>query len=199
MSQRASIQDAINMFTSYKGTLRRVAVIGDNDTFESILSQSRVVRYIGNRPEYDIGDVANKTVEMVGIGNSPVISISHNEKAINAFYKMFSHNISGIAVIKTKNNKLIGNISLSDIKAIGADAEMASKLILTAKEFVKQQTSDDYPKLMVVTPHDKFMNVFWHLRSKWIHRVYVINNEEERECMSVITLYDILKMYEKKK
>lgn len=198
ISQRSSIQDAINLFASYKGTLRRVAVIGDDDKFESVLSQSRIVRYIGNRPEYDIGDITNKTVEMVGIGKSPVISIDQKDKAINAFYRMFSLNISGIAVTK-KNGKLVGNISLSDLRAIGKDAEMTSKMSLTAKEFVQQQAMDDYPKLMVVTPNEKFLSVFWHLRSKWIHRVYVINNEEKRICMKVITLYDILKMFETKK
>lgn len=197
ISKKSTIQEAIDLFTRFNGTLNRVAVLDENGIFESILTQSRIVRYIGNRPDYDIGDIKQKTVEEIGIGNAPVVSVDKDEIVMNAFKKMYHARISGIAVIK-EDNKLLGNISLSDLKAIGPNAEMASKFKLTAKEFIMQNEMDSFPKLVVVKRSELFQNVFWNLRSAWTHRIYVIDDEENRRCLKVITIFDILKMFSSK-
>lgn len=187
-----TIQQAIDILS--KNSVKRLAILDENGCFESVLSQSRLVRYLGNRPECDLGEIAQTMVGASNIGSSPVLTIRKDEKALTAFLTMLNNDIGGIAIVNSKD-KVIGNISISDLRAIGTEGELCRKFTLTCEEFIIQNSTH---RLVTVVPSDRFLSVLWHLRSRWVHRVYLISDEEKKECLRVIAVSDVLNFFKDK-
>jgi CBS-domain-containing membrane protein len=73
-----------------------------------------------------------------------VISVSEDDKALDAFYLMVERDIQGLAVID-KEGKLVGNLSIRDLKIIGPDVEMFWRLQQTVKNFLVKVTAELLP------------------------------------------------------
>ena len=49
----------------------------------SVLTQSRVVRWLANRSEWVMGDIATMSVDDFRLGYRDVVTVNHNDQAIN--------------------------------------------------------------------------------------------------------------------
>jgi len=103
--------------------------------------------------------------------------------------------VSGLAVVDS-DGKLVGNISLRDLKGIHPDAKIFWRLWNTVKIF-KEKAITDYPppnaipSSVFVTPADSLMKVVEKMALHHIHRVYVVDENQKPE--RVISQTDVLR------
>lgn len=119
-----------------------------------------------------------------------VHTINQTDKAINAFNKMVNEKVSAVAIVDD-DGVLTGNISIRDLRGVGADGENFRRLFDTVKVF-KQKTRQAYPRQApythysskhvphggyFVTPTDSLESVLDLMNDGNIHRVYVCTSE----------------------
>lgn len=174
--------------------LHRIPVIDQNRKLVNIITQSQVLKFIHDNMNI-LGTVRNKPVTQFPTYNTHVHVINENEKAIDAFKLMTSHHVSGMAVINDQG-KLVGNISLRDLKAIASDGRFFWRLYQTVKNFLQKikrefQEKDGRPKSVVVaTSSDTLEDVIKKIVQNGIHRVFIV--DENHKPTGVISLKDIL-------
>jgi len=90
--------------------------------------------------------------------------------------------------------KLIGNISASDIKLIGSEASLMSRLFVSTEEFLKyipEPKDAVVPGPYCVTPTTTFEELLTKMVMLRIHRLYVINHSS-KVPIGVISFSDVL-------
>jgi len=116
-----------------KGARRAVVVDRDYGSVTSMITQSRLIGYIGlinaSFPEHAM------SVEELKLGRSPVVCVSEDQMAFTAFTLMKEKNVSGVAVVDNEG-KLIGNISSTDLKLVGFDMSYFEFLGRSVKEYL---------------------------------------------------------------
>ncbi|KAK9829547.1 hypothetical protein WJX72_006411 [[Myrmecia] bisecta] len=97
----------------------RVALYSKEGCITNIVSQSDVVRFLFEHVD-ELGPLADKTVSELGWAPRPVIHVTPESPAIEVMSMMDERNISAVAVVD-KDKKLLGNFSISDLRAIVAE------------------------------------------------------------------------------
>lgn len=186
----APIQDAINMMAT---GIYRLAVYSEIG-LESVLSQSRLVRWLTNRPEKELGSLTSQRVMTLPIGSESVIKINQNTSLIDALMTIKNKNISGVAVVDEKDT-IVGNVSMSDIKSIGSRGEFIKVLNIPCKEFIMSKIEGHpIPRIVSVKESATLNEVLEMVKHTHVHRVYILS--DNNTIKRVITLTDILKLFE---
>ncbi|KAJ3210341.1 cell separation during budding [Clydaea vesicula] len=102
-----------------------------SNKFIGVLSQSTVSAFIASK------FAGEKTVQELGLVAGGVISITQDNTVLDALHTMHTHSISSVAIIdRTKGyERLLGNISMSDIKEILGDKGGYKHLFTNSFEF----------------------------------------------------------------
>jgi len=188
-----SLFHAIEILARERG-LHRVPVIDENRKLINIITQSQLVQFLHEHLNM-IGEKKNKTIEMVPDALKSVFHVHEDQLAIEAFKMMTEHALSGVAIVDS-DGKLVGNISLVDLKAISPDGRMFHRLYQTAKNFIlkirkEYAEKDGRPRSVVfVKPTDTLETAIRVLAEHKIHRVYVV--DDEHKPIGIISLKDIL-------
>lgn len=173
--------------------LHRVPVIDESRKLITIITQSQIVDILSKNLDI-IGDKKNKTVNLTDNYFEDVFSVGEDSIAMDAFKLMVEKNVSGLAVVD-KEGKLVGNISLRDLKAMSTDARLFWRLYQTVHNFllkIRHEDSGDRPRTIVtVKPTDTLETVIKKLAENKIHRVYIV--DEAKKPQGVISLKDVLK------
>jgi CBS domain-containing protein len=141
-----------------------------------------------------MGDIATATVEDTKLGFCDLVTINKNERALNAFMKLYSYNLSGLAVVDNTDT-VIGNISVSDLKDIGYTASMFKRLNVTSGTFLNRKIEGgNLPKLVSANRNSTIKEVLEMYKNNDIHRVYVVTAEFHKP-LGVITLSDMLGLF----
>lgn len=192
INENASVQTAINIMS--QTNLTRLAVTDQEGHLTSVLTQTRLVRYLSNRTN-EIGPIANIPIERLGLGNNPVIGIKHTEPAINAFLKIYQYNIGGVAVFNDED-KIIGNISISDLKDVGFSLDMFRKMFVKAKQFLYRKIEGaDVPRVVWVSKKSDITEILIKFRQHWIHRIYMLD-PNTRKAVDVISASDMISVFD---
>jgi len=141
----------------------RIPVIDDDKHVINYITQSRVVELIAENLNHFRSRV-EKTVEVLNIGLRNVISINEDNTAIEAFIKMHENKVSGIAVVDT-DNKLVGSLSVSDLKYILID-EIFEGLAESAMDFVahcRQQNTHEFSPSISVEKNYYIRENYWKI------------------------------------
>lgn len=189
--EEASVQTAINAMS--ETGLARLAVTDSQGNLVSMLTQTRLVRYLSNRIS-EMGPISKFPLRQFGLGKSPVVSIKDTEPAINAFLKIYQFNIGGVAVLDT-DGRVIGNISITDLKDMGYSLDMFRKMFIPALEFINRKIEGaDIPKVVWVTKDSEIQEVFHLFRTHWIHRVYLVDKNTKRP-IDVVSASDLINVF----
>lgn len=95
--------------------IHRVVVMDDNLAQPlGIITQTDVLQYLSTSCLALMTPIKDKTIQQLNLGTRNVIEMSSSALAIHAFYLMFFHKVSAVAI--TENEKMIGNLSVSDIR-----------------------------------------------------------------------------------
>jgi len=169
--------------------IHRIGILKEK-TLVGILTQSKLLEFFFKHDFLtDIGNIAVSTVGQLRLGYRKVHSITLETKVISAFRAMIENHVSGLAVLH--DNEIVGNISASDIKELGFEFNLFSRLFVSIKEFF----GENMKPLQSVTPQTKFKDVVTLFLKNKVHRVYVV---DEKDVVGVITPSDILKCFQTK-
>lgn len=188
----------------------RLGVLKPNThKLDTILTHSMFISWIRqNKTKLGfLRDVRVRDIIEEEEGKRPLITIKESQKAINAFNKMASEKVQGLAVVDD-DGLLVGGISIRDLRDVGADGSNFYRLFNSIKEF-KKQAREDFPRLaprthysnkqvprrgLYVLPHDNFETVIDKMYDGNIHRVFVCEDTNNPVPIAVISQHDMLKL-----
>ena len=81
-----------------------------------------------------------------------VLSVKEDDTAIVAFELMVMNNVQGVAVVDSEG-KLVGNVSIRDLKIVGPDVSMFWRLQQSVKNFLVKGPSSHAPPPLIPPPH----------------------------------------------
>lgn len=127
--------------TRTRRVVHRLALFDSTGHITNIISQSDIVRYLHKRKEQLGDELLLETVDALGMGASPVISVTPETAAIDAMALMNEKEISALAVVD-KNGRLIGNFSITELRTIMS--EHFGSLALPVGEFLALEHGTEY-------------------------------------------------------
>lgn len=194
INEENSVADTMRFLVT--NNLREVAITKDDGQLVGIITQYTIVNWLANINPTKIGELAEMSIEAFKLGFKEVVTIPETSTVLQAFLKIYSSNISGVAV-NNGEGKLIGNISISDLKDIGSEADKFSKLFIEVKKFIQ---SRDYgkkvPNLVFVTPTKSIKELLQQFKTYGIHRVYIVQNDSVHAPVGIINSTDVVSFFE---
>jgi len=175
-----------NLINNYfKWRIHRAPVI-INNKITGYVTQSDVVAFLAQNLE-SLGPVVNKNLKELGLDVGPVFSVLKGKPLIEAFSGITESKFTGLAIID-EQDKLINNISASDLKGVTKDTFWKLDLPI-------EQVLGDKKKVPPLTcrPTDVLGSVLQRLADCRVHRIYVVDTEHRPQ--NVITLTTIMKVF----
>ncbi|XWS64297.1 hypothetical protein CRYUN_Cryun06bG0174100 [Craigia yunnanensis] len=134
------------------------------------------------------------------ITSDEVISIQSDDLVLEAFKRMRDNQVGGLPVVEGPRNKIVGNVSIKDIRHLLLKPELFSNLRqLTVKDFMNTVVSigQEFGRLtppITCKVDSTLASVIQSLATKLVHRIYVVA-ENENEVIGVITLRDVISCF----
>jgi CBS domain-containing protein len=184
----SSLYSVIELLAKHK--VHRVPVIDLQGRVSNLLTQSSVLSYLAAHLD-KLGSVTEQTVAELLLGHKDVITIGVNGRAIDAFKIMTDRGISAVGVVD-EEGKLVGNISVRDIRVVAGDARLIQRLYLGVREFIYKINSE---RIDIINPaiacsaKDTYGLVVQKLAASRVHRIYVVENHVP---IGLISLSDAL-------
>lgn len=200
----SSMLSVLLLLSKYR--LRNVPVIEPGKpSIKNFITQSAVVQgleqckgrdwfdYIAARPISDFG--------LPFMSSKEVISVKGSDLILEAFKHMKEHKIGGVPVVEDSSQKLIGKISIRDVRYLLLQPELFSSF--------RKLTVMDYTKIIATTPQvetgkisplvkckrdSSLGSVIESLASNHVHRIYVVAGEDDT-VVGVITLRDVISCF----
>eukprot|EP01121_Diplochlamys_sp_Union-15-3_P016620 TRINITY_DN5691_c0_g1_i2.p1 TRINITY_DN5691_c0_g1~~TRINITY_DN5691_c0_g1_i2.p1 ORF type:complete len:341 (+),score=50.05 TRINITY_DN5691_c0_g1_i2:86-1108(+) len=171
--------------------LHRIPVVDDNRKLVNLITQSQMISFINaNLPI--LGDKKNKPLSQC-LHSKKVITIAETKAALDAFTLMTENSLSGLPVVNS-DGKLVGNISLRDLKAIREDGHMFWRLYQSVSTFlmrVKNEFYKDRPNSLVTVAEDNTLqDAITKMAEHKIHRVYIVDSNDKP--LYVITISEVM-------
>lgn len=167
----------------------RVALM-DKEKVVAILTQSNLLDFLfSNRLWSELGNIARHTVWDLKLGIRPVHSVTTSITVYSAYRKLIDEKVSALAVLGARG-KLIGTLSVRDIKKMGYDMELFDGLFDTVGELLnRKMTAESEPVTAYLdTQFSEILKVF---HEKKVHHVFVADNKNS--LLGIITPPDIFR------
>eukprot|EP01080_Neovahlkampfia_damariscottae_P012638 gene12638-6542_t len=171
--------------------MHRIPVINNEKVLVNLISQTQLVEYI-NENIQKVGTISAKPVKLFKDSMKKVYTIPENKLAMEAFVRMKTHNVTGIAVVNNKH-EITGVLTLKDLKIIANDDKLFQKLYLNVTNFIKELEKKDKkrPRSPVVCDGKTTLEeVVKTLCDKHVHRLFITN--EENKPIGVVGLKEVL-------
>lgn len=202
VTQNNSMLCILLLLSKYR--LRNVPVIESGKPgLKNYITQSAIVQGLERCRGRDWFDcIAARPISDLGLpfmSCHDVISIQSEELILEAFKKMRDNHIGGLPVVEGPRKRIVGNISIRDIRYLLLTPELFSNF--------RKLTVMDFIKIVVTLPEDvgrlappftcrlesTLGSVINSLASKSVHRIYVVAGDEE--VVGVITLRDVISCF----
>ncbi|XP_027907074.1 SNF1-related protein kinase regulatory subunit gamma-1-like [Vigna unguiculata] len=187
-----------------KYRLRNVPVIEpDKPDMVNFITQSAVVQGLERCKGRDWFDcIADKCISDLGLpfmSTAEVISIQSNELVLEAFKQMRDNKIGGLPVVEGPGKKIVGNVSIRDIRYLLLSPEITNFRKLTVIDFLERivssslQTGNASHEPITCKLDSTLQSVIHTLASQSIHRIHVVDGQDE--LVGVITLRDVISCF----
>lgn len=182
---------------AHEPDLLRIPIV-DRDTRQmyNLVTISQYGRWL-HQNIASLGTIKDKPLSLFTVPlTKKVVSVSEDDIAITAFQKMIDENVTGVAVVN-EAGRLMGALSMRDIKIISHDARLFWRLNQTVHNFLlklrsEYQEKHSRPQRVVSADlEDTLANVVEQLATERIHNVFIINNHREKKLIGVVNLKDI--------
>jgi CBS domain-containing protein len=131
----APLKVALRLMATHE--IHRVPIVDEEGHLISILTQSSIISQIYHN--LSIFSDSHKTVGELGLGyKAKIVAARSTQIAGAAFTTARDHKVSGLAVVDDQN-KLVGNISVSDLKTIGYNGQLFKRLFLDVAAFINNR------------------------------------------------------------
>jgi len=181
-----TLQAAVNLICHWK--VHRVPLVDINGTLQHIFSQSYLVKVLSKFIQ--LFPFVNKTVADLALGiKEHVITVPKSSLVKDAFEVMRDKNISGVGVLD-KTGKLVGVLSVSDLRLIGYNADIFDKLYLKVSKFLKLIGQN---RLVVIDATATVGRIAQIFITTGVHRIFVVTDGRP---VGVISLYDFILLFD---
>ncbi|KAH7570145.1 hypothetical protein ACOSP7_018114 [Xanthoceras sorbifolium] len=199
----SSMLTVLLLLSKYR--LRNVPVIepGKPD-MKNFITQSAVIQGLEGCKGRDWFDcIAARPISDLGLpfmSSGEVISIQSDEVILEAFKRMRDNQIGGLPVVEGPQKKIVGNVSIRDIRHLLLKPELFSNFRhLTVRDFMNTVVSTTRDSGKVMPPitcklESTLGSVIHSLASRSVHRIYVVADKED-EVVGVITLRDVISCF----
>ncbi|KAG5226677.1 SNF1-related protein kinase regulatory [Salix suchowensis] len=202
VATNSSMLSILLLLSKYR--LRNVPVIEPgNPDIQNFITQSAIVQGLEGCKGRDWFDcIAAHPISNVGlpfVSADEVVSVQSDELILEAFKKMKDNEIGGLPVVEGPNKKIVGNLSIRDIRYLLLKPELFSSFRQhTVMDFMNTVVSTTEGSGRVTPPitckPDATLGSLVHaLASKSVHRIHVVNQSEE--VVGVITLRDVISCF----
>lgn len=184
----SSLYSVIELLAKHK--VHRVPVIDHQGRVSNLITQSSIVSFLAAHID-KLGNIAGQTVSSLLLGHKDVFTVGINARAIDAFKIMTDRDISAVGVVD-EEGRLIGNISVRDIRVVATDTRLLQRLYLGVREFIYKINStrvDIINPAIACSAADTYGLVVKKLAASRVHRIYVVDNHLP---VGVISLSDAL-------
>lgn len=201
----ASVWDALERL-GRDGAHSVVVMKEDGSGPEALYSQAAVLAYLFHHlPHFRV--IARKMVQQVGTFSQQVgtahkpLHVAEDAPLLEAFRLLRDQAVTGVMVV-SHGRKLIGVISATDVRMLGAHMERADRLLSSAGAFVhtvQKQNPLLLSKVVSCTPVDTVGMVMEKMLDNAVHRVFVVRTHhgmEEEVPVDVLAMRDILLLFQ---
>jgi len=166
----------------------RLPVSNGDGRVIGVISQSDLVK-MASENMHLLGNKINNTVEELGVVH-PVIAVRSTAKAIDVLSILFENRIHGVAVVDHSTNKLIANLSASDLR--GMRREDLGLFDKTVMEFLQSMNAKRGGMKSPVwcPPRSMLSQVITLLATQNVHRVFIA--DERQQVIGVVSLSDVI-------
>ncbi|KAB1994147.1 hypothetical protein E1A91_D13G083100v1 [Gossypium mustelinum] len=197
----SSMLSVLLLLSKYR--LRNVPVIEPgNPELQNYITQSAVVGGLEGCKGRDWFDcIAARPISDMGLpfmSSNEVISIQNDDLVLEAFKRMRDNHVGGLPVVEGPSKKIVGNVSIRDIRHLLLKPELFSNFRqLTVEDFISTVVSTGQEIGRVTTPitckvDSTLGSVIQCLATKRVHRIYIV---DENEVTGVITLRDVISCF----
>jgi CBS domain-containing protein len=175
VSDDRSLLDIVNVLVDMP-KLRRIPIVADNK-LKRIVTPMDIVKLLVSK---DLGKTGQLKVSDVNLhqGKAEIVKISKDATALEGFRLLETKNITGLAVVDDQN-KVVGSLSISDLKAIMYDASEFINLHLPVSDFirkVRQRDSLTPQGDISVTSQSTLSDVLNCFAKYQVHRVFIVDD-----------------------
>ncbi|KAB1994149.1 hypothetical protein ES319_D13G080100v1 [Gossypium barbadense] len=173
-----------------------------NPELQNYITQSAVVGGLEGCKGRDWFDcIAARPISDMGLpfmSSNEVISIQNDDLVLEAFKRMRDNHVGGLPVVEGPSKKIVGNVSIRDIRHLLLKPELFSNFRqLTVEDFISTVVSTGQEIGRVTTPitckvDSTLGSVIQCLATKRVHRIYIV---DENEVTGVITLRDVISCF----
>jgi CBS domain-containing protein len=188
----ASILDAAKAMIEKK--VHRIVVVDEKHKPVNMITLSRVIKLASVL--LDSIPQASKTLRELALGCQGVISVQHNSHVRAAFELMKEKKISSVGILDGEG-KLVGSLSISDIKLLGYDARFWELLTDSVESYLAglrlrdaSRTIPDEKDPIRCTPETTLASCVKMMTFYDIHRLFVVDNNQKP--LGVVSLEDAL-------
>ncbi|KAJ4973342.1 hypothetical protein NE237_006516 [Protea cynaroides] len=202
VATNSSMLSVLLLLSKYR--MRNVPVIETGKpNIKNYITQSAVIQGLRQCKGRDWFDcISGRPLSDLGLpfmSHNEVITVKSDELILEAFKRMKDHQIGGLPVVEGPQRKIVGNISMRDIRHLLLKPGLFSNFrLLTAKDFINTLSSTpEFGRAftpITCKPNALLSNVIETLASKSVHRVYVVA-AEENSVVGVITLRDVISCF----
>jgi len=164
-----------------RGT-HRIPVLTPDSQLVTILTQSSVLRFIEQNITL-LGEMADMPLEDMYLCNQYVLSLSEDDRAIDAFRLIKLAKVGAVAVLND-GGQLVGNCSAKDLKKISSNSRFLARLFRPLKDYL------DQPKLIIARRNETLATALHRIVKHELHRIYILDEEMKPE--GVLSLTDII-------
>jgi CBS domain-containing protein len=187
LSSEDVLKDALELIVE-KG-FERFGVQDLTGKLIGVVSQTKIISFLSERA--DVFEFSRKTVSELQLGYREVISVNQHELLKAAIEIILQMNIHGVGVVDDQG-KLVGNLSVSDLKIATSDEQLLQMFYLPTKQILAQQKQALIPSPICVQPGTTVEEVIEKFAITRVHRLYVL--DEKEELLGVITMSDLMSL-----
>ncbi|KAI4302136.1 hypothetical protein MLD38_037920 [Melastoma candidum] len=202
VSEESSMLSVLLLLSKYR--LRNVPVIQHGKPkIQNFITQSAVVQGLDSCRGKDWFDyIASTRLGDTGLpfmSSDKVVSIQSDGLILEAFKRMRDNRIGGLPVVTGQGKKIIGNVSIRDIRHLLLEPELFTNFRhLTVMDFMNVVHSKGGATLKMMPPitckpDTTLGDVIHTLASRSVHRIYVVSGDDE--VLGVITLRDVISCF----
>jgi len=172
--------------------IKRVPVVDDKSgKVVNIVSQSSIIQFL-NKHLKEISPIFENTIEEIGIGSTPVLTVSKETRAIDVFRMMDQHTRSGVAVVDTSGS-LLGYTSGPDLKLFIQTPSLGvlQLPIMSFLSKIRAQSIDISTPITTLNLHEPGTLMIGKLVATRSHRVFIVTNDYRPS--KVISIVDLLR------
>ncbi|KAG0175725.1 hypothetical protein DFQ30_000054 [Apophysomyces sp. BC1015] len=154
-----------------------------------LLSQTDIIRHIGNHPECIKGllDV-NATVRELGfLHRKALVTVPESQSALSVYHLMAEKNLGGMPIVDSDSGQFLGDLCLEDLP--GANLAEIDQLILPCGEYVKKMSKSAHAEPPIATADTSLQKILDIMVEEDTHRVWIL---QEKKAIGVVTMSDII-------